>query len=429
MPKVPIQFTTDQLLVIERLKNKILKQIIFQKLGINIDDTIDGLDTTIVAEEIDMEIEPVKRESVRKAIDKKKFKQFPKSSEEVDIVANDNMGDGIKKMMVETFGVFNYEDVKSEIEQLFQELVTSRSYTNILASIKNKRTFHLACMNLKEYTTQLKNDIARIRTIFTQKEFESKKINTIVSRILTPIDYRLMFHDGFEKLYIEPEYIDKLRMTLYNCVNYPTSLTCFDDTHFITYFMTYNSIFFGLEVMIKTYIDNPYKFKNIIYIESPSDDPLGFAYYLLNKIDQPIKYWTLDRRLEALTRDLSQNLKQYLVQMFRKIYKLCYGHNKFVEMFRTKYPILEVDIVLLLNNLFLAVNEPRLNKMIRHIIKSSSLHIATTNDKFDKIADDRGQCVEFKEMALQDSDKIQLVTSLFDDMDEKRALAFYSEFL
>jgi len=436
-------FTVEQLLIIERLKTKILRQIIHQKLDINIDDTIDDLIREVgenikvnfkesSKEKVNNEFKPsvdspIKRESVKKVIDTKRFKQLPKSSDEIDAVITDSMGDDLKKMITVNFGVFNYAAIKNEIDKAFQELSTSRSYTNIIASIKNNRMFHLAVMNLKEYTAQLSVDIARIRSIFTEKEFECKKINGIISKMLTPLDYRLVFYEGFEKLHIELDQIDKLRTTLQNCVNYPTVITCFDDTHFINYFLSYNSIFFDLKFMIEIYIDNPYKFKNIIYIDSPSEDELGFSYYLLNKIDGSTKYWTLDRRLEALTRDLSQNLKQYLVHMFKKIYKSCYGHNKLVDTFKTKYPVLEIDSVLLLNNLFLVFDELRLNKMLREILKTKSLHLATTNDKFDKITDDKGQYADFKEMKVQGCDKINLVLSLFDDMDEKTALAFYTE--
>ena len=429
-----VQFNTDQLLVIEQLKTKILKQIIFQKLGINIDDTIDDLvqnekQTSSKPIEKCTEEPIIKRESVRKTIEKKKFKAIPNSSEEV---VNEPPSEYKKSdLTLEKFGEYNYSDIKNEIEALFQELITSKSYGNIIANIKIKRNFHLAEMNLKEYTNQLKNDIDRLKTILAQKEYESKRIDIIVAKILTPLDYRLLFYNGVEKLHIEPEQISKLHITLRNCANYSQVLTPFSDTHFITYFQSYNSIFFDIKMMLETYIDNPYKLKNIIFIDSPSSDPLGFAYYLLDRIESKpdgsvIKYWVLDRRLETLTRDLSVNLKQYLIQMFRKIYKLCYGHNKFKETVKTKYPILEIDGIVLLNNLFLTLDESKLNKMLRETFKTKLVHSSTTHDRFDKINDDKVQHKEF-EGKIQDVDKIGLVMSLFDEIDEKRALQFYNE--
>lgn len=444
-----VTFSVEQLLVIEKLKTKIFRQIIFQKLGINIDDTIDDLlsnedhPTRVPKEEeapkgIDLvkaDSGGIKRESVRKTVDRRRFKVYPKSSDEIIVESPaETYNDEIQKLKDDNFGVFSYGEITADIDKLFEELITSRSYTNIISSVKNKRTFHLAAMDMKEYTAQLKFDVERIKNIFTQKEFEPKKISTIISKVLTPLDYRLLFYEGFEKLHIEPDHIDKLRVTLYNCAPKRTELKCFDDAHFILYFMSYNSIFFDIKTMIETYINRkiPSRLKNIIYIDSPSDDPLGFAYYLLTRIEGSgsnyVKYWTLDRRLETLTRDLSQNLKQYLVQMFRKIYKSCYGHNKFVDDFKTKCAALEVDGVLLLTNLFLVVDEVRINKTLREIVRKNALHCATTNDKFDKISDDKGQFADFKAIKLTDADKVILVSSLFDDIDEKRAVAFFSEF-
>ena len=453
-----VTFSVDQLLVVERLKTKILRQIIFQKLAINIDDTIDDLLANEVVrkdepknkddarkdepkskdepkKEIESNPDGIKRESVRKTVEKRRFKTYPKSSDEVLTESlGETYSDEIQKLKVDNFGVFSHSEITADIDKLFEELVTSRTYTNIISAVKNKRTFHLAAMDMKEYTAQLKFDVERIKTIFTQKEFEPKKISTIISKVLTPLDYRLLFYEGFEKLHIEPDHIDKLRVTLYNCAPKSTELKCFDDAHFILYFMSYNSIFFDIRTMIETYINCkiPARLKNIIYIDSPSEDPLGFAYYLLTRIEGSgsnyVKYWTLDRRLETLTRDMSQNLKQYMVQMFRKIYKSCYGHNKFVEDFKAKCAALEVDGVLLLTNLFLVVDESRINKMLRDIVKKNATHLATTADKFDKISDDRGQCADFKAIKLTDADKVVLVSSLFDDIEEKRAVVFFSEF-
>ena len=462
MEQNTVTFSVDQLLVVERLKTKILRQIIFQKLAINIDDTIDDLlakedpkksvpiddPKKIVPVDDPKKIVPVndpkkedpnkeietngiKRESVRKTVGKRHFKMYPKSSEEVLVESLDETyNDEIQKLKIDNFGVFSHSEIKADIDKLFEELVTSRTYTNIISVVKNKRTFHLAAMDMKEYTAQLKFDVERIKHIFTQKEFDPKKISTIISKVLTPLDYRLLFYEGFEKLHIEPDHIDKLRVTLYNCAPKRSELKCFDDAHFILYFMSYNCIFFDIRTMLETYINSKIqsRFKNIIYIDSPSEDPLGFAYYLLTRIEGSgnnyVKYWTLDRRLETLTRDMSQNLKQYMVQMFRKIYKSCYGHNKFVEDFRVKCPALEIDGVLLLTNLFLVVDESCINKMLREIVRNNATHLATTADKFDKISDDRGQCADFK---LTDSEKVVLVLSLFDDIEEKRALAFFSE--
>ena len=465
---MPSTFTTEQLLLIERLKNKMLKQIILQKLDIDIDDTLDGITDSItdgitlnLASKATKAIEPVqitdecvstciiettnlqtklpntsgillavpKRESVRKNIDKKKFKAFPDSAEEVNVQNNNSVGDDMRKMVVDNYGAFDYGEIKAELEKLFNDLVSSRAYTNIISSIKTNRMFHLANMNLKEYISQLTTDISRIRAIFTQKEFDTKKINSIVARVLTPLDYRLVFYDGFEKLHIENDQIERLRTTLQNCANYPKCSTPFDDNHFINYFMSFNSIFFDLKFMLETYINNPHGYKSIVYIETKAEDLLGFAYYILHKVDSSkVKYWTLDRRLESLTRDISQNIKQYLVSMFRKIYKSCYGHNKLTDTFKTKYPVLEIDSVVLLNNLFLAVDEPRLNELLRTTIKNTSLYTASTSDRFDKITDDKAQYADFKMLKLSDSDKISLVLSLFDDLDEKRAIAFYNEY-
>jgi hypothetical protein len=133
----------------------------------------------------------------------------------------------------------------------------------------------------------------------------------------------------------------------------------------------------------------------------------------------------MDCRLEHLVDELILGIRQFVITNFRKIYKICVGHNEYVEDYKTKSEILEFDCEQLLKNLFLSTNNLRFNEKVRTAVRNTSTHVATNNDKFDFIQDDKEQLSNFRQYRMEDNEIVKLIQELFDNIDSGNALEFY----
>ena len=448
------------LLNMERLKTKIYRQLIEQKINVTLDDRTDDLINEVVTRRYSppsrktvgspvqtrrlspvamrrvspaRRVSPEHRVSPKKlgksAAPVKKFRTFPKCIEEVEHPGDEDMKEidmEIKDMVVEKFGAFDLSVSKLEIKKAFEALKESKTYTNILVGIKQHRTFFMTIMSLYEYTTLITEHILHFKNIFIERLFPEKKINALLSKFLTPLDFRLTCSDGFEKQHIDVEEIDKLKMCLKLSMNYPKAYRCFEHSHFYNFFINYSLAFLDISSILEIYVSNPYGYKNIIYVQSDeTDDSLGFSFYVLDRVDGPKRYWKMDCRLEHLVDELILGIRQFVITNFRKIYKICVGHNEYVEDYKTKSEILEFDCEQLLKNLFLSTNNLRFNEKVRTAVRNTSTHVATNNDKFDFIQDDKEQLANFRQYRMEDDEIVKLIQELFDNIDSGKALEFY----
>ena len=282
-------------------------------------------------------------------------------------------------------------------------------------------------MNIIEYTNMINEHILLFKTIFIEKALPERKIIGLLTKFLTPIEFHLTQSEGFEKQHIDIDDIEKLKVWIKLSVNYPKTFRCFEHSHFHTFFINYNLAFFDIKYIFEVYLSNPYGFKNIIYVHQDSgEDALGFSYYVLDRVDGQKRFWKMICRLETIADELNSGIRNYVIPMFRKIYKICIGHNNYVDDYRTRSNVLEFDCEQLLQNLFLSLEEIRFNQLFRQVVKTTSSYIATNNDKFDFIQDDKEQVINFKNYKTTDEEICSVVQQLFDsDMEHSKAMDFY----
>jgi hypothetical protein len=426
------------LLSMERLKTKIYRQFIEQKIDVKIDDSTED----IINEGVIRKFSPASRKFSPKKItvsdlshhatqktQTRKFKPFPKSIEETEVQSSDggqNVEIHLSDLVKETFGVFDIPEKKIEIKKCFESLKENRAYTNILTEIKNHREVFMTVMNVIEYTSLVEEHILIFKKIFIEKAFTERKIVALLLKFLTPLEFHLTQSEGFEKLHVDVEEIEKLKVCLKIAVNYPKTFRCFEHSHFYLFFINYSLAFFDIKYLFEIYMSNPYGFKNIIYVhQESSEDPLGFSYYILDRVEGQKRFWKMVCRLETISDQLTAGIRNYVIATFRKIYKTCIGNNNYLENYKSKSEILEFDCEQLLQNLFSCLEEIRFNQQFRQVVKTTSTHIATNNDKFDFLQDDKEQVVNFKNYKVTDDEIRAVVQQLFDDMDNSTAIEFY----
>lgn len=430
------------LLNMERLKTKIYRQLIEQKINVTLDDRTEDLINDAVAKRYsppcrktigsppsNRRISPPKKKPEIKQQTVKKFRTFPKCIEEEHHPSEDmlKMVDmEIKDMITEKFGTFDISISKLEIKKAFESLKDSKIYANILVNIKQHRTFLMTVMSLAEYTALITEHIIQFKSIFIERSFPEKKINALLTKFLTPLDFRLTYSDGFERQHIDIDEIDKLKTCLRLSMNYPKAYRCFEHSHFYNFFINYSLAFMDISTILEIYLTNPYGYKNIIYVQSDEgDDPIGFSFYVLDRVDGTKRFWKMDCRLEHLVDELIIGIRHFAITTFRKIYRVCMGHNEYMEDYRTKSEILEFDCEQLIRNLFTCVDNLRFNESVRQAVKATSTHIATNNDKFDFIQDDKEQMYNFRQYRMEDDEIVKLIQELFDNIDSGKALEFY----
>ena len=319
------------------------------------------------------------------------------------------------------FGEFDIDVCKDEIKNSFEALKDSRNYNLILSTIKTNRGYLMTEMCPSEYLDMLSENVSKLKDILVEKGFNEKKLSSAFQKFLTPFEYRLLMIEGFDKQTLEVEEISKYKLCY---IKHPKTYRLFNNTYFYNNFMTYAVAIMSVEKIFKTCVYNQYGFCNIIHLPITEDNHFGF--YTLKNLDGVKRYWKMDCRLEVITRELSETLKTYCITLFRKIYKTCYGSNKYTVNFKSKN-ILEFDGEQILQNLFSCSNFIHFNTMITTTVRDYCSKQPTINDKFDFYTEDKEQSESFKQYKADEvEDGLAIVALLFDDMEEQTAKNFYA---
>jgi hypothetical protein len=437
------------LLSIEKTKNHIYKQIIEKTLDMKLTDRTDEILNEIVFKKIKkkspeqynqiIQHSPIRNQTFSKPVDvdekkKKIYKNVPKTLEITEEPSPESIHDNIKIKEVflseeikQIFGEFDIDICKDEIKNSFDSIKDSRNYTQVLTHIKNNRTYLQTVLSPDEYVSLLKEHMSKVRVIFSDKSFNDKKIHqTIFPKFFSALEYRLIKVEGFEKQNIEMEDISKFKISQKISANYPKTFRVFDNSVFYKYFLNYSIALNSVSELFEKYINNPYGFKNIIYL--PVSDDV-FSFYTLVKIENNKRFWKMDCRLETITNELSETVKNYCIALFRSIYKGCFNTNNFIIEYKSKYQVLEFDCEQILQNLFLCIHFFKINDILKNIVKDICTYSATSNDKFDLYSDDKEQLQNFKHHSIEQSDFLDIVKQLFDNIEDSTAKEFYSKYV
>jgi hypothetical protein len=132
----------------------------------------------------------------------------------------------------------------------------------------------------------------------------------------------------------------------------------------------------------------------------------------------------MDCRLEKLSNTFVDNVRPYLIELFRKLYYDTFKDNDYRLDYSTINSVTETDLEMLIKNIFLLCDPKKFCNFFRNIIKEKATYEPTENDKINLRGDDTLQRERFKN-DKGEIDAIDCVRLLFDTITTEEAVDLY----
>lgn len=318
----------------------------------------------------------------------------------------------------------SYTDTIKIIESSLENITNNRIFKKDLNIIKETRSKLLSVMGLNQYTKLTQTHINRLKGILATKKLDVKKINEYVEKFLSPLDMRLTSFGQYCTTTINIDDLQKIKISIeINTEHAKRYIPLAYDEMYIK-FHTYSMALFSLKDNIKMILVNPYGFSNICFLDlenTVDDDP--FRFYILDKIGSDgIRCWKLDARLDDFSRLLSQHIRIYSVQLFRKIYFDAFSDNVFRKDYKEKVLIGQYDLEQLLLNIINLSKPKSFCNIVRKIIQKFCIIQPTNLDKFNLTSDDKISKKNFMQEKDTDENIITTLKSLFDNISSNDTL-------
>jgi len=416
----------------EKIKNNTYIEIIDKLKSKDIDLIVNTTTPVIIDNQYIRQISPCNSEN--KSTDECDTKSY-KSYKTIKIANTDSpkepdkqeVENHIKKIDHEyyckkqNFGIF--EKCSMAFKQEFDNMKESRITDTTLENIKNIRQTLIGSIPIEQYKNLVEEHVKIINNLLESKGHQTKKIPILILKSLNSLDARLIYYGNYHDTTLNIDEFSRLKTSLEIFAKSYRYYSPFMIEEFAKHFYNYGSVLVPLKTCIEYYIFNRYGFNNIVYVplkQSSDDDP--YSYYILEGVVKDKRYWKMDCRLFELTENIINSLKHYLISIFRKIYQVIFKDNEYREDY-SKYVVLRNDAQQLLKNIFLLSDKKTMCNYLREIIKERSTYIPKQNDKFNLTADD----VILKKKASKyiESDKVELVKMLFDNISSTQAVDFY----
>jgi hypothetical protein len=315
----------------------------------------------------------------------------------------------------------SYTDTIKEIDLLFAEISKVRIFRQQLSKISEKRLKLIATLPLKEYIVLINSHLDKLKTILVNKNTDLKKIHESQALFLLPLEKRLLFFPKYYNTELSIEEYQKFGIALKVNMKYPSRYIPFNYAE--TYHNLYNyglAIFPIKENIIRTLV-NPSSFHTIIYLKKESDTSDLFRFYLLDKIDDTgRRCWRMDCRLVDFAHILGENLLNYCILLFRRIYFDVFNDNVYREDYKNGAVILRIDVEQLFSNIILLSKQDEFRDLLREIIVTNCTIKPSKLDKFNLTADDR-MSKKMIEQEVKGNGVLETLCKLFDNLDVETA--------
>jgi hypothetical protein len=330
----------------------------------------------------------------------------------------------------------SYNELIKTNEKFFKEFFEDLKNTNritqkMIENIKKKRLELLDCMPYESYYQLLQKHLKILENILkNKKEFTDKKIITTISKMMNNIDMRLVSYTNYVNHNLEIDEIHKFKSSLKFFNICSEKFEIFDNDIFFKKFYNYGAALFTIKDIFEMFIVNKYNFNNVIYVpikQSSETDPYCF-YYLEDIVMQKNnffkRYWKMDCRLEELSNSFINNIRPFLIQLFRKLYYDVFNDNEYRKGYKLSNPITEYDCEQVLQNIYTLSRPKEFCLSIRNIIKKNCTYYPSENDRFNLHGDDTVQkkrLLDNKEVV----DVVEIIQCLFDNISSEDAVDFY----
>ena len=334
------------------------------------------------------------------------------------IVTEESITDNKKIIELEDISKYNHD-----ISECFIKLKSSRAYNKILESIKDNRKHIMYQKSIFEYIQMINDHNKILREIFSQKNYNEKKIISIINSSMSSIEKRLVFYENYSSCQLEIDDIQNFDEVLNIMTNHEKNYIPFNSQKFYSSFYHYGIVLFPIKKNIVRYISNPYKYYNIIYVPLNKD---VYSFYTLEKIDDNKKFWKMDCRLEEFSNEFIGNIRGYMINLFKKIYFDIFHDNKYRPDYSKESQMAEFECEQLLENILLLCDPILFAKLLCTILKEQCLYYPTNDDKFNIRGDDAIQKRKFNNHKINMSDVIDIIKNLFDNIEDEEAISLYN---
>jgi hypothetical protein len=346
---------------------------------------------------------------------------------EEEIISKVDTIDEESKLITETiFNPMNKNECREIISSIFKNISESRIYSKYIQQLKDVRINMLKWINVKEYEIMLNEHVINLKNIFLSKSYDKLKIKKITTESLTNMEKRMIKFGNYFNTQIDGEEIDKIRISLDNCTDFPKEYVPFKLS--FKKMQNYSLALFSLKRCLKSFIINKYGFNNLVYIKlSNSSEKDPHSFYYLNKIVCDERHWNMDSRLEDVSIELSNSLYPYCLELYRKIYFDSFSNHVYKFNYEDALPNIYNELDQIAENMILLHNYESCRYLLIEIIKEFAILQPTEKDKINLKTQDSSQKAKFKEYN-KNYDRNDIVNSLFANVNEKIYLDFFNRF-
>jgi hypothetical protein len=332
---------------------------------------------------------------------------------EIDKNINDNLGVSI-----------SLADAKIIFNECFKDIEKNRIYTKPLNLIKTTR-MRIIGITIDEYVNLLKEHLEKLTKIFQDKSISEKITTKNITLSLSSLDLRILSYPPYINTELVIDDLTKFKRCILFTLNFPKHFVPFNyDTFFKTFF-NHGTLLSTLRDSIERNLINIYGFNNIAYIPiSKSNDNDPFSFFQLKKIENKKRYWNMDCRLEDFSNKFIDNIRPFLIDMFRKMYFDVFSDNDYRQNFIQKVSKIELDLKQIIQNICLLSNPKKFNKFMRNIVKDKATYKVTVNDIKNFSTDDTIQRRRF-ENEKETIDPVEIIKLMFDNISSEEAVDYY----
>jgi hypothetical protein len=378
--------------------------------------------TVLEKPQIDEEYE-IKNEDNKKTL-YKSFKNIELVNEPSIDEQNNKISEIDKNIKDDLSGSITIFEAKKIFDECFKEIETNRVYTKSLNLLKNTR-MRIIGITIDEYTNLLKEHLERLTKIFQDKAISEKISTKHITLSMSSLDLRIISYAPYINTELIIDDLTKFKRCILFTLNFPKYFVPFSYDEFFKTFFNHGTLLSTMRDCIERNLINIYGFNNIVYIpiqKSNDNDP--FSFFHLKKIENKKRYWNMDCRLEDFSNKFIDNIRPYLIDMFRKMYFDVFCDNDYRYNFLQKVSKIELDLRQIIQNICLLCNPKKFNKFMRKIVKDKATYKVTANDIKNFSTDDSSQRRRF-ENEKETIDPVEIVKLMFDNMSSEEAVDYY----
>jgi len=413
--------TLEDTIKLEKFKSSLYRKIIEANTNIIIPDNNGD-----IVEQFNELQKLFKMAIIKKPIQENKssYKIF-KNMELADEPSIDEQNSKIfDKYIYENDDGFTVAEANKIFEQSFRDIEKSKVFTKILENIKNTRT-KLVSITIDEYANMIKEHMDKLNKIFLEKGLSEKTIMKNITTSLSPLDLRIVSYPPYINTKLAMDDIARYKKHIIYSLNFSKKYVPFNYDDTFKSFYNYGTVICTLGECIERNLFNIYGYNNLVYIQIPkSTDADPFSFYHLKKIENKKRYWNMDCRLEDLSNKFIDNIRPYLIDVFRKIYFDIFCDNDYRPNFLAKTDQADTDIKQITQSICLLCNPKKFNKFLRNIVKTNATYKVTSNDIKNLSADDSSQRRRF-ENEKEKIDPVETMKILFDNISSEEAVDYY----